>query len=376
VRKLNILWLVDHLGYGGHMHGAAVQFLNTIPLFDADRYSVTLCVLRPHANLAALFRAHGVNVISVSRNKFDPRTLLDLLKIVRDAKIDLIHAHGYGSTNFGRLAGMMTRVPVIVHAHDDDRNYPWYQALADLALSRATKHAIAVSESVRDAFVSKRRIDRDRVIVMHNAIHLERFETPEQERVLRERERLDLAPGSKVVGTVGRLREEKGTRYLLEAAGRVLEDFPETIFLIAGDGPLRPDLEQLATELEIDGQVVFAGFCDDVPALLAIMEIVVIPSLTEGSPLALLEAMAMGKPIVATYVGGMREILSDGKTGLFVSPRDPASLADKIKWLLGNPAGAQDLGAKGRQESRKYDIGRFVQRLERQYANLIATGTI
>lgn len=372
MEKLNVLWLVDHLGLKGSMHGASMYYLNTIPVFDKNKINVTLCVLRKEDNLTEYFREKGIKILNFGRGKFDPMTLVDILNITRKERIDLLHAHGYGAANFGRLAGMIRGIPVIMHAHDDDRNYPLHQKLADQLLSRFTDRAIAVSGSVKESCVKKRNMSESKTFVMHNGISLGNFNTPEAARIQAERNRLGVGLGVKVVGTVGKLREEKGTKYFIESAGKVLELFPETLFVIAGDGPLMEELKYLSRKLEIANKVVFAGFCQDIPAILSIMDVVVIPSLTEGSPLALLEAMAMGKPIIATSVGGITEILRDGETGLLVPSKDPVALAEKIKYFFGNMNEAMNLGRRAKEESKKYDINAHVKTLENHYRDILS----
>lgn len=371
--KINLLWLVDHLGYGGAMHGASKYYLHTIPLLDRNHFNVTLCVLRERDHLTKLFEDKGINIFHLGRNKFDPMTLIDILKIIKKEKIKLIHAHGYGAANFGRLARMISRTSIIVHAHDDDSKYPFHQKVADLLLSRFTDRAIAVSASVKEASVKKRRIAGEKVFVLHNGIHLDAFSDPGKERVENERMRLGIRPDHPVIGTVGRLGIEKGIKYLLQAAVQVLKVYPDTVFLLAGDGPLTEELKNLSKQLGVDRNVVFAGFCRDIPAVLSIVDIVATPSLTEGSPLAVLEAMAMGKPIVASNVGGIKEILKDGETGLLVPSEDPSSLAEKIIYLIGHRKEAQDIGIRSREESRKYDIHLHARKIEKQYFDLIAS---
>jgi glycosyltransferase involved in cell wall biosynthesis len=370
-RIINVLWLVDHLGYGGAMHGASKYYLNTIPLLNKNNFKTILCVLRERDSLTKQFEDKGISISHLGRNKFDPTTLFDILKIIRKEKINIIHAHGYGASNFGRLARMINKTAIIVHAHDDDSKYPFHQKVADFLLGRFTDKAIAVSASVKEASVKKRRIAEEKVLVLHNGIYLEAFSTPEKERVDIERMRLGIKPGHPVVGTVGRLGVEKGIKYLLQAAVQILKASPDTVFLLAGDGPLMEGLKTLSEKLGVDQNVVFAGFCRDIPAVLSIVDIVATPSLTEGSPLAVLEAMAMGKPIVASNVGGIKEILKDGETGLLVPSEDPSSLAEKIIYLIGNQKEAQDLGIRSRAESRKYDIHLHARKLEKQYFDLI-----
>ena len=370
-RRINILWVVDHLGYNGFMHGAGKYYLNSIPHFDKKKFNVSLCVLRVRDNLTNQFESKGISTRHLGRGKIDPRTLFDLIKLVKHENIDLIHCHGYGSANFGRLTRLFTGIPVIVHAHDDDRNYPWHQRISDILLRKCTDKAIAVSETVRESGIKKRKIPIDRIIVMHNGIPLDEFIVLESEKLEAEKRNLGINPNAHVIGTIAKLREEKGTEYFIKAAQEVLNVFPDVIFLIVGDGPLRGKLEEYSKNLLIENKVIFAGFRENIPAILSFIDICVIPSLTEGSPLALLEAMAMGKPVVATHVGGMREILKDGETGLFVPSKNPQKLSEKIIYLLKNEKEAECLGNKAKQESKKYDIKLYTENLVKYYLELL-----
>lgn len=371
--KINVLWLVDHLGYGGFMHGAGKFYLDTIPLLDENKINVTLCVLRSRDHLTKLFEDRGVRILHLGRNKFDPRTITDLIKIIRKEKIELIHCHGYGSDNFGRMVGGLFRIPTIVHAHDDNFNYPWHQNLADLLLRRFTKKAIAISESVKRSCVTKRKICPNKLSVIHNGILLNNFNTIEKELIQKERKHLGIKLDSKIVGTVARLRAEKGIKYLIESAPKILEIFPDTIFLIAGDGPLREELQNLASQLGIQDKVLFMGFRQDIPAVLSVIDVFVAPSETEGLGLGILEAMAIGKPIVATSVGGIIEILKDGETGYLVPAKNSQELAKRVIYMLKNEEEARCLGIKAREESRKYDINSNVKKIEEQYFGLITS---
>ena len=372
-KMMNILWLVDHLGYNNAMHGAGMYYLNTIPVFDKRKFNVILCVLREEDYLVKCFTDKKLNIGILKRGKFSPMTLVDIIRITKKEHIHLIHAHGYGAANFGRIAGMIRGIPTIVHAHDDDRYYPFYQKLADRLLRNYTDKAIAVSESVKESCINKRNISKDKTFVIHNGIPLQNFATLEGERVQKERKRLGIEPDFKVIGTVAKLREEKGTRYFIESAAKVLDLFPKTNLLVAGDGPLIGELKNLTEKLGIGNRVIFAGFRDDIQVILSIIDIFVIPSITEGSPLALLEAMAMGKPIVATNVGGIVEILRDGETGLLVPSRDPEAIAEKIVHLFRNEAESRKLGLRAKEEVEKYDIHSHVQKLAWHYDELVAS---
>lgn len=369
--RINVLFVADHLSYEGKMHGVGRFFWNVLPRFNRNKYNVIPCVLRKKDALNDLFISQGIKIRYLGKTKFSPSTFMILRKIIKEEKIDILHLHQYGSSNFGRLVGFIAGIPVIIHSHDTDPNYPLYQRIADLILARFTDRVIAVSESAKESAIKKRSIREDKVIVMHNAIPLEEFQelTPEQKK--EERRRLGINQDYKIVGTVTRLREEKGNKYFLYAAAEVLKVFPKTVFLIVGDGPLREELQNLSKKLNIAENVIFYGFSRNIQRFHSIFDIKVIASVNEGFPLALLEAMAMGKAIVATDVGGPKEILKDGETGLLVPAKDSGALAQKIIYLLGNNQELERLARNAKKESEKYDIDLYVRKLEREYEGLL-----
>ncbi len=145
---MRVLWIVDHLGYGGTIHGAGKHYYNTIPKLIEMGIDVSLSILRCRDQLAPLFEETDIPHIHLNREKFDPRTLWDIIRVIRKGKIELLYVHGYGAANFGRIAGMICAVPVIVHAHDHDQNYPFYQKVADWFLRFLTHGVIPISNSV------------------------------------------------------------------------------------------------------------------------------------------------------------------------------------------------------------------------------------
>ena len=370
-KRINILWLVDHLGYNGFLHGAGKYYLNTIPFFDKSSFNIILCVLRSRDNLTSQFEEKGIKVHHLGRNKLDLLTILDVIKLIKKDKINLIHCHGYGSANFGRLAKIFTHTPVVVHAHDDDSNYPLYQRLSDYILKGFTDKGIAVSEAVKKASIVKRKIPREKMIVLHNGIIFDEFKIPNNIEIKEERKKWKLDEDTNVIGTIAKLRKEKGLEYLIKAVPRVLSAIPNSSFFIVGDGSLRNSLENLAKQLGIMKNITFTGFIENVSTILSIFDLKVLPSLTEGFGLVIVEAMAMGKPIIATDVGGVKEILTDGETGLLIPPKNPEVLADKIIYLLKNQEAAKKLGIKAKQESKKFDIRIQVEKLEEQYLKII-----
>ena len=179
-----------------------------------------------------------------------------------------------------------------------------------------------------------------------------------------------MRPDEFAIGTITRLHESKGNGHLVDAAARVIKERPAARFYLVGEGPLLPDLQAQAERLGLGDRFVFAGFRRDIPATLSAFDLSVFPSLWEGTPLTAFEALAMGKPIVATDADGLLDILRDGHDAAIVPKRDAGALADKIVWAMDHPQERTRLGAAARISGRRYDIGLFVRKMERLYTLL------
>jgi glycosyltransferase involved in cell wall biosynthesis len=322
-RPLNVLQVCDHLGWdGSRMHGVKRLFAWMIPRFDKARFNVSLVSLRKRDVSEETLDALGIEIEYLHRSKFDPATLPALLKIIDRRQVDVLHLHGYGATTFGRLAGAIRGIPTILHEHANLTDTPWFQKVADRVLEPYTDLAIAVSESTAEFVRRARRIRPERVKVVYLGAPLDEFgvrrTTGEIEAA---RAGLGIAPGEFAVGTITRLHESKGNSYLVDAAATVLAERPTARFYVVGEGPLRPALEAQAQAHGLGDRFVFVGFARDVAAVLSAFDLSVFPSLWEGTPLTVFEALAMGKPIVATDADGLLDVLRADDTARIVPRR-------------------------------------------------------
>ncbi len=342
--------------------------MNILPRLDQKRFNVILVILRDSASLETELKAEGIKTIRLKRHKFDPFTLYDFIKIIKEENVDVLHLHQYGSSNFGRIAGRITGIPTILHAHGPDLNYPVYQRIADWLLAKQTPFTLAVSKSTNEECIRNRSIRQEKIFILPNGIPLEHFKPTPLSTCNSLKRQLNIPLNAPVIGTVTRFHEEKGNRYLLESAIDILKILPNTRFLLVGEGPLLEQLRELARCLGIERNVIFAGFQMDVTGMLSIFDLNVITSLSEGHPQSVIEAMAMEKAIVATDVSGINEILIDGVTGSLIPPRDPHALAEKVIHLLKNEQERVTLGKAAYKKSREYSIGDYVRHLEKVYA--------
>lgn len=287
--------------------------------------------------------------------------IMRIRRFLRDQGVDVVHAHNAAPLVYGGLAAHTlgrARPAVIYSEHNQiyradagaRRHFRRYIRLADVA--------VAVSDALRRTLVEDLHVSPI-VRVLHNGIDPTAMAHADGSAIRRE---LAIRDGEFLVGTAAVLREQKGIPYLLEAARLVRAADPTVRFVIAGDGPLRSELEKTADTLQLHDTVRFLGYRGDIPQIVAALDAFVLPSLWEGLPLALLEAMAAGKPIVATRVGGNVEIVDDPETGFLVPPRDPESLARAVLTLRRDAEARQRMQIRSREKfARHFDVTSMTQ---------------
>jgi glycosyltransferase involved in cell wall biosynthesis len=375
VNRLNVVHICDHLGWeGSRMHGVKRLFAWMIPRFDKSRFNVSLISLRKKDLSADTLEEFGIDVTYMARHKFDPATFPALLKVLRDQRADIVHLHGYGATTFGRMCAWRLGIPAILHEHANHGDTPWFQKIADRLLAPHTDLAIAVSESTGEFTTRARLMPAERTKVVYLGAPLDEFARERSEREIAvARQAMGIAPGTIAIGTITRLMPSKGNQYLIEAAPKVLASHPGVRFFVVGEGELQGELEAQARALQLGDKLVFSGFMRDVAAALSVFDLVVFPSLWEGTPLTVFEALAMGKPIVATDADGLLDVLTDRKDALIVPKADASALAGAIETLLENAALRESLTAEARKTGQRYDIAAFVRKMERLYELLHET---
>jgi glycosyltransferase involved in cell wall biosynthesis len=350
------------------MHGVKRLFAWMIPRFDPARFEVSLVSLRKKDLSEEPLDALGIDITYLHKSKFDPATLPALLKIIDRKQIDVLHLHGYGATTFGRLAGALRGIPTILHEHANLTDTPWFQKIADRVLEPYTDIAIAVSKSTAEFVINARRVRPEKVKVVYLGAPYDEFSRRRSaEELEAARRQLGIQPDDFAIGTVTRLHESKGNTYLVEAARLVIDREPKARFFLAGEGPLRESLEAQAQQLGLGDRFAFVGFVRDVPAALSAFDLSVFPSLWEGTPLTTFEAMAAGKPIVATDADGLLDVLSQDRSARLVPKRNARALADAIVDLMRRPDERARLGAAARVSAERYDIAAFVKKMEQLY---------
>lgn len=369
--RIRVVHVVPDLGVGG----AERHVVTLMPRLDPSRFEATvICIGEPGALFDELSRTR-VHTRALKRTKRQAvHGLLDLVEEFRRLRPDVVLVRGYNAEILGRLAALITRVPVsVVWVHNDGDIEPRgrLRKTLDALLDRSTTAYFGVAERQREYIVGELGRRPEKVTIIHNGVDPAAF-TPEPDRsVARD---LDLPESAPIVGIVAALRPEKDHELFLDAAALVRAARPDARFLIVGDGPMRERLEGLVEPAGLGSAVVFTGSRSDIPQVLRSLDVFVLCSYSiECFPMALLEAMAGGVPAVCTDVGGVGELLDDGVTGHLVPPHEPLALASAITSILDDPGGRAAMAAAARRRvTDHFTLDGAVARTQRQLTDLVS----
>jgi glycosyltransferase involved in cell wall biosynthesis len=383
-RRLKVVTLVREIGPAGG-GGAERVARDLLVELDPERFDRILFVSRPPRDrtgeqAVADLRRRGVDVRFLRRRfKYDPLAWWPLFRALRRERIDVLHTHAFGQNAWGSLIGRLARVPVVIaHEHNREFAHRTLHPVIDRELiGRCASAMIVVSAEARRTMIEVERIPPERLVLLPNGVQAL---PPGDGRALR----ADLGIGSAdpVVGTVCIIRSEKALDVLVGATTLLREELPNLRVVIAGDGPDRARVEALAERVGLSDSIHMTGARTDVPDVLAALDVAVICSDYEGSPRSVLEFMDAGKPIVATGVGGIPEVIEDGVHGVLVPPRDEQALAAALRGLLGDLDRGREMGARARDRCRReLSLDRTVESLQNLYEELhsrrngVATGS-
>jgi sugar transferase (PEP-CTERM/EpsH1 system associated) len=342
--RISVLYVIWSLQTGGAERVVA----DLARRLDRSRFRPLVACLNFKGRLAEELEREGIAVFSLDkRRRADFPALFRLVRLLRKERVDVIHTHLWTSSLWGRLAALLAGVPVrVVTEHNIDTWRGSLHLLADRLLAPFTHDYVFVSEEVASFYRTRLGLRPDRGLVVHNGIDTAALAAPVDAGAVRER--MGLPRGARVAGVVGRLEERKGHRYFLEAMSLLREE-PDLHGLVVGEGREKDAILETRRRLGLEDRVHVVGYWASLLEALSAVDVFVLPSLMEGHPLAVLEAMAAGKPVVATRVGGNHEAVEDGRTGLLVPPRDPGALAAAVRSLARDPETAGRMGREGRR---------------------------
>jgi glycosyltransferase involved in cell wall biosynthesis len=358
----NVLHLIETSGPGG----AEKMLVSLVENLDRSRYRSLVCLLRD-GWLKSQLQRRGIEMMVIPQHRsLDFPWLFRLARLLRDRSMHVMHAHEFAMNVYGSLLSKMTGIPIVATVHG--KNYYWVKWRRRLAYQFVARQSmmVAVSEDLKRFLTQRVAIHPDNIRIVHNGIDLHRYTVSDRYNTVCKE--LGINGSQPVIGTVGNLYAVKGQAYLLRACAAVARAFPDFVLLVAGRGEQLGSLEEEARSLGIGGNVKFLGFREDVPSLLQAMDVFVLPSVSEGLPLSILEAMALRKPVVASNVGGIPEVVKDGVTGYLVPPKDPEALAEKILLLLHHPQIAADLGKSGQKRVQgAFSLEQMIQEYQSLY---------
>jgi len=371
--KRRVFFLVDSFHFGG----TETQAVELACRLDSARYEVTLGCLRKEGPLLAKMDASAVQVI-----EFHPtggidslnglKQLLRLTFFLHRGGYDIVHTHDLWSNLMGIPAAKMARVPAVICSQRDLSHDKWYKSRRGRFLRRLQNLSSAIltnAAPIRDGLIQNAGFPPGKVRVIHNGVDVQRFRT-----AMRDRERLFAGAGrDKLIVLVGNMRSDvKGHPWLIAAAPKVISRFPQTRFVLVGEGPLQGDFERRVKVLNLQKNFVFLGRRSDIPDVLAACDIAVLPSKSEGMPNAVLEYLAAGRPTVASSVGGNLEVIQDEVTGLLVPAQDSEALAAALIRLLEDERLACKLAIAGQEYLRaNFSFEKLVSDIDALYTELL-----
>ncbi|MEW6234422.1 MAG: glycosyltransferase family 4 protein [Candidatus Omnitrophota bacterium] len=382
--KIKVLRIIARLNVGG----PAIHVILLTAGLDKEKYETVLVsgVEGPdEGNMYALAEEKGVKPVIVPNlgRELNPirdiLTLWKLYRLIRRERPDIVHTHTAKAGTVGRLAALLAGTPIIVHTFHGHVLHGYFGKAktaffrtVERFLARCSSAVIAVSESCRNDLIHYGIGGEDRVIAIPLGLELERFRRDPEPHRSEVRRELGIPLGAFAVGMIARMVPIKRHEDLFHAIPNVLEKFPDAYFVNVGDGELKPQLVALAQQLGIANRCLFPGFREDQERIYAAMDLTVLTSANEGLPVAVIESLSSGTPVVATRVGGVPELVRDGETGYIVEPGNPDSIAEGLLKAIADPAKTAAMGRLAQEETiRKYSIQRLIRDIEEFYGKLL-----
>ncbi len=363
--KINVLRVVSNLGTGGVQR----RLVSLIPYINKEKFNISVCSFKD-GPLKKILTEAGYKVFIVPRKfKFDPICIIRLIHIMKSEKIQIVHTHTHKPNTTARIAAILAGIPIIIaNEHNVDEWKNAFQKLIDRFLSRSTDRIIVVSKGVQK-FCQSTGIPSCKFHLIYNGIELDKFNN----KKLRDKKRKELGidENTCVIGTVGRIHPQKGHEFLIDVVEKLLTEHESLLFLIIGEGYLKEELILKVKSLNLSENFRFLGEREDIPQLLSCMDIFVLPSLREGFPNTILEAMASSLPVVATDVGGVRELIIQDETGFIVPPANLTALYEGLSKLIQDKDLRYKMGNAGYERVKEFSIDKMAKETENLYQELI-----
>jgi glycosyltransferase involved in cell wall biosynthesis len=376
-RRIRVVFVIDNMQLGG----TELNAVRTAERLDRERFELSVVCLGGDGPLTERYRAMGVRVEKLPLRSFYGPSMLSsgwrFVRFLRRERPDIVHAHDVYSNIFVTVWSPMARVPVVITSRRWWTSLPnWKLKVGSRFAVRRSSAVLANSEAVAGLVATESRIAREKIWTITNFADENAFGVVSDEDRNRIRRGWNAPDGAVVIGCVARLDPVKDHASLLRAFAKARSRYPQTFLVLIGDGGCRTSLEDLAQELRIQDALHFAGEVRNIGNLHRGLDISVLSSLSEGFPNTLVEAMAAGRPVIATAVGGSIDAVVDGETGFLVAPGTPDALADALSRLVASPDLRRSFGENGlRRASELYRAPVVLESLEDMYSELVASAS-
>ncbi|NIR49901.1 glycosyltransferase [candidate division KSB1 bacterium] len=371
--QIKVLQLIEGLSFGG----AETKLLELIARMDRERFDTIVCSLGMGDQIRDRFDDLGVKFVNFARSRrIDPKLIWQVNRLIHEEKVDVVMTTLFYADVVGALARAFTPAKA-VFSWETISAPEWlrkHRLLTYRFAMRFCDKVISVSQATARWLIEERGLPREKVEVIPYGVNLELFKQGKNTQL---KKQLGVSKDAPLVGVVARLHPQKGHGYLIEAAKTIVHDHSDVRFVLVGDGVLRDELKEQVKSAELEEHFLFLGFRDDVKDLLRIFDLFVLPSLYEGLPNVVLEAMASSLPVVATAVDGTPELVVDNETGYLVPPRNPHALAQKISLLLNDEKRAAIFGKQGRKRvEEQFSLDLQVQNFQNLYTRYVYNGQV
>ncbi len=346
------------------------MLLKVVNGYDKRKYHAIICCIKEGGAVADELEQSGYDVLVLNKMKgggFELGTIKTLRNIIKDRKIHVLRTHQYHANLYGRIAGILAGVPVMVPSFHNLYRSPerpkFHRRVLNYILGVLSDALVAVSHTIASDIIKYDRVNSHKISVIYNGVAVDNFIIDVSKTEARRK--LDLPENMTIIGSIGRLTEQKGHSELIEAALRI----ENVCIAIAGDGPLKDDLRKRAESLNV--HCILTGELSPgyVPIFLRALDVFCFPSLWEGLPSALVEAMAAGLPVVASDIPPHREVMGD--SGLFATPADPDSLLKELNRVVNDESLRNQYSEKARERAKKFSIENTVEAYERLFDTLL-----
>ena len=370
---------VLHLRDTDRICGPGKTIIETCARIDKSKYNLKIGLFLLNSQTNNVYKKaaekRGIEVVPLTTSsQFDLRIIFKIIKVIKEHNIHILHSHEYKSDILAYLVSKFYKIPIVTTAHGwivNSLKGKIYIGMGKRVL-RHFDEVIAVSPKIREELL-RVKVPEERVRLIFNAIVTENYISGDfEENILRKR--FNLPSNAFLFGNIGRLSPEKGQKEFIIGAKKIAEEFPDTYFFLVGDGPNKNNLEQLVKSLDLQHRVFFTGHYHDVRPVFQDLNAVGLTSYTEGFPNVLLESLCMNKPIFASDVGGVDEIVYHNKTGLLIPSHDTSAAEESMRYILTHPDECEQQVANGKALiQERYTFSKRVEKVQELYDGLVLT---